>query len=182
MATLTLDPESLARLLSSVGPPAFTSADCAIEATHVAVTLHQVKSGMSFFGKDVGSFDIRILLSARRLDDHLVRIDWELGQVSGIPTALARMIAKGSLVQGKIRAVVERLGIAKAVELDDGNTGALVHIDKLPGMASGVLRQLTCQRFDIPGGKAHAFSAHFTLEEAVSAPAAARPRAQRQRH
>jgi len=185
MATLTLDPESLGRLLTSVGPPAFTAAECAIESEQVVVTLRQVKSGMTFFGKDVGHFDIRILLSAKRLDDHQVRIDWELGQIVGVPTALARMIAKGSLVQGKIRSVVERLGIAKAVELDADNTGALVHIDRLPWMGRGVLKQLTCQRFDIPGGKTHALSVHLALAEAGAdgkAATASHARAHRHRH
>ena len=169
MATVTLDPESLSRLLTSVGPPAFTAATCTVTTEHVVVAIHGLQSGFKIFGRPIGSIDAEIHLRAHRVTEHSVRIDWELGPLSGIPGPILRMLTSGSMVQGVIRKLLARWGVDGAVEVDA--TGALVHLERLPWTKHGILSRLQCQRFDVPAGRGQALSAAFTLSEAPATPA-----------
>jgi hypothetical protein len=178
-SSLALDADSLANVLTALGPPAFVEASCAVDGERLVVKLVGVRSGLELFGRPIGMVDAELFLSADRAGPRTIALAWEFGRIGGLPGGLLGLVSHAKLVRPLLGRLLQRLRVGAAVELDD--QGAHIHLDRLPGRG-GVMRQVRCDRFAIPGGRALALTASFVVEESEgprsgSAPAPRRVRA-----
>jgi hypothetical protein len=179
MASFVFDADSLAHLLTAVGPPAFRSAACRIDGDALRLDLRGIRSGLSLFGREIGTIGAEVAVRAQRVSARAIAIAWELGPVAGIPASLMRTLAHSKVIQPVLNRLLARWSVAGAVELHESS--ATIHLDRLPGRG-GIMRLVHCDRFAIPAAKGQAVAGTFRIEpaQAPSSPSASAPKRSRQ--
>lgn len=173
MATLTLDAESLATLLTTFGPPHLVQAQVAVTDEWLVLQLEGVQTGIAVLGKKLGRVDAEVRLQGRRVDDQLLALTWQLGRIAGIPGPMVRLLAPDALLEPLLRRLLSRIGLEGAVTVDGRQ--AEIRLDRLPD-SRAIARLVRCQRFDLPGPRGQALSASFTVVPAAEPVAPAKGR------
>jgi hypothetical protein len=109
-----------------------------------------VETEQELLGKPLPRVDVELELSARRLDDGRVSVAWSVVGVASLPSFIVRMLPLESVTRGALKGLVEKAGLADAVEL-----GADSLVVDLTRIALGPLGKgwLACDALQVPDGE-----------------------------
>lgn len=159
MIELRVDPRELEAILTAGGAPRYRAARCSVSDA-LDLRIEGLVLGKEVVGVALPAIDVGVRLWAERLDDHTVRVRFELGKIAGLPALASRLVPRRLLAAKLVDTLAERLGRPGCAE-HESDGSVRVRLDQLGRPDRPWPAALRCAELRVPGRDGAALHARF---------------------